>query len=241
MADEGSDKRATLRTIFDVLRDPHLEPEEKTLWGLYRSYEGPSGKGAYPGDGLLAEHLDRSPRTVRRLRRRLLELGYLRQKLRGPKPASYRAVLPDAAEEPDTPAPEEGGDDGDQSESYPAPSDLQKDDAGQYVYPPAFETTWSIYPDRDGPNPKKASYRKWRAQVRNGAEPDELHEATEALARRMDAEGTTGSRYVMQATTFFGPDEHWREELEADAPKSVDPSRSRHDALGAIEQGGRGE
>lgn len=98
MADDGGRGRATLRELFEVFRDPHLEPEEKVLWGLYRSYESPN-KWAYPGDELLAEHLDRSPRTVRRLRGRLLEAGYLEQQLRGPKPARYRSVTPCHQEE----------------------------------------------------------------------------------------------------------------------------------------------
>lgn len=126
------------------------------------------------------------------------------------------------------------------SASYPPPSDLPKDDAGRYVYPDAFESTWTVYPTRDGSNPKKAAYRKWRARVQNGAAADQLHEATEALARRMDAEGTAGTRYVMQATKFFGPDDYWREELDRDAPDPVDPSRDRRAALDAIDQGGRG-
>lgn len=110
MADDGGERgRATLRAIFELLRRPDLEPEEKVVWGLYRSYESPSGKGAYPGDDLLAEHLDRSPRTVRRYRKQLLDKGFLRQKLQGPQEARYWTQLPEREE----------GDDSDDSDSDP--------------------------------------------------------------------------------------------------------------------------
>lgn len=93
MTDEG-DGRATLQDVFAVMRDPDLSAEEKVLWGIIRSHETPE-KGAYPGDERLARMMDKSPRSVERYRRSLLERGYLEQQLRGPKPATYRAVLPE--------------------------------------------------------------------------------------------------------------------------------------------------
>lgn len=62
---------------------------------IYHSYEGPNEKGAYPGDELLAEHIDRAPRTVRRHRSLLIEEGYLRQELRGPQAARYWTAIPE--------------------------------------------------------------------------------------------------------------------------------------------------
>lgn len=90
----GGDGRATLRDIFTLLRDAPLEPAEKVLWGLYRSYES-ADRGAFPGDELLAKHLGRSERSVQEYRATLLERGYLIKRFRGPKPALYRAVLPE--------------------------------------------------------------------------------------------------------------------------------------------------
>lgn len=95
MGDSSGDGRSTLSDLFELMRDPHLGPEAKVVWALYRSYEGPNGKGAYPGDELLAEHLDRSPRTVQRYRAQLVEGGFLEKEFRGPKPARYRAVVPE--------------------------------------------------------------------------------------------------------------------------------------------------
>lgn len=96
----GRDGRASLKAIFDVARSPELTAAEVRLWILYRSYEQPDGRGAYPGDELLAKHLDKSPRAVQGYRARLLKLGYLRQKLRGPNPAWYWAILPDEESQP---------------------------------------------------------------------------------------------------------------------------------------------
>lgn len=97
MAD-SRDGRATLQDVFALARDPRLEPEEKLVWLLYRSYESKEG-GGFPGQETLAWHLGRSARSVRRYRGRLMDLGYLEQELRGPKPARYRAVLPDGHED----------------------------------------------------------------------------------------------------------------------------------------------
>jgi hypothetical protein len=72
----------------------HLSSAHRHLWVLYRSYEGKAGRGAYPGDELLAGMMGRTERMVRKYRADLLEWGFLRQQLRGPAPAMYWAVLP---------------------------------------------------------------------------------------------------------------------------------------------------
>lgn len=95
----GSDGRAGLNEIDRVARDPNLAPEAKVLWLIYRSYEAEDGGGAFPGDETVSRHMGRSPRTVRRYRKDLLELGYLRRELRGPKEARYWATLPEEREE----------------------------------------------------------------------------------------------------------------------------------------------
>jgi len=93
MAPKG-DNRATLVDLFRVARDPRLTPAEFKLWTVMRSYD--SGEGAFPGDETLAEHLALSTRQVRRIRARLVELGYLEQgPRRGQLPTKYRAICPD--------------------------------------------------------------------------------------------------------------------------------------------------
>jgi hypothetical protein len=92
----------TLDDLFSVMRNETLSPELKALWGVYRSYENPTkGRGAWPGDELLAAHMGKSPRAVQRYRAELLRRGFLVQHLRGPNPAHYRAVIPEPSEDPD--------------------------------------------------------------------------------------------------------------------------------------------
>jgi len=99
MAEKGKrDGRTTLEEIFDFFKTPTLSSYEKALWMLYRAYDG--GEGAWPGDDVLAAHMDKSVRSVQGYRARLLEAGFLHKKFRGPKPAIYRAVIPTKASQP---------------------------------------------------------------------------------------------------------------------------------------------
>ena len=88
----------TLREIFEVFKGSTLSPDEKVLWMLYRAYD--QGAGAWPGDDVLADHMQKGVRSVQRYRSRLLEGGFLLKEFRGPKPASYRAVSPSKASPP---------------------------------------------------------------------------------------------------------------------------------------------
>lgn len=95
MADGDGDPRPGWSAVQRVARDPSLSSDEMRLWVIYRTYLGKDGSWAFPGDELVAEHMDCSPRTVRRYRASLLERGYLRQERRGSKPARYWPVVPD--------------------------------------------------------------------------------------------------------------------------------------------------
>lgn len=86
--------RDTLGAIWAVAKEPALTPEEKNLWTLYRAYDF-HGRGAWPGDDVLAAHMGRSVRSVKQYRKRLMALGYLEQQLRGFRPAIYNAVVPE--------------------------------------------------------------------------------------------------------------------------------------------------
>lgn len=227
----GGDGRASLREIFYVARHSDLSAEELRLWLIYRSYEA-SDHGGFPGDELLANYVDRSPRSVQSYRASLLENGYLEQELRGPKPARYRAVLPEQVAEDDQ---TEGSDEGEKEGqgAWPAPSDLDRDGSGDFIYPDEFEAIWRAYPRTKG---KKAAYRKVRARIRDGDSPKELLAAAERYDSRMAAEDRE-LRFVKHASTFFGPDDHWREELANGGPPGEgadDPISSRADATAGI-------
>jgi hypothetical protein len=79
-------------------------------------------------------------------------------------------------------------------------------------YPPEFETLWGSYPDREGGNPKRPAYLHWRARIREGVDPPELLEGVQRYASYCERAEQAGTRFVMQAQTFLGPNERWRED-----------------------------
>lgn len=106
----------------------------------------------------------------------------------------------------------------------PSPGELEKS-GSHYDYPDAFEEAWGLYPTREGGNPKKAAYRAWRARVNGGVPPPDLRDGVERYREYCEAKNTTGSQYVMQASTFFGPDEHWKEPWDVEEPENTDPQK----------------
>lgn len=82
---------------------------------------------------------------------------------------------------------------------------------GRLVYPAEFEAAWTAYPDRAGSNPKRRAYDAFKARVNAGVDPDELLEGVHRYARFVKATEKGATEFVLQAATFFGPDERWRE------------------------------
>jgi helix-turn-helix protein len=78
-------------------------------------------------------------------------------------------------------------------------------------YTPEFERTWSAYPKRQGDNSKMAAFKKYKVAVRRGATPAELQRAVERYAAECKAHDRVGTEFVKMASTFFGPNEHWKE------------------------------
>jgi len=75
------------------------------------------------------------------------------------------------------------------------------------AYTADFETLWNSYPRKIA---KAAAYRKWQATLKKGADRKLLLQAVEAYAAECQAEGRD-PRFIKHASTFFGPDEHWRD------------------------------
>jgi hypothetical protein len=73
-------------------------------------------------------------------------------------------------------------------------------------YSPEFEKAFGIYPPTSEGHSKAAAYRAWRARIAAGVSPDELIGGVERYAAFIQASGRT----VKMASTFFGPDEHWK-------------------------------
>jgi hypothetical protein len=71
-------------------------------------------------------------------------------------------------------------------------------------YTEAFEHCWSKYPSRPG-NSKRDAYKAFGARLLEGIEPNSLYEKTIKYAEHCDSEEKTGTNFVLQASTFYGP------------------------------------
>ena len=79
-------------------------------------------------------------------------------------------------------------------------------------YPEVFETFWSHYPKRQGPNPKKAAYGKWKTAIKT-TDPQVLVNAVKAYA---SSELPADRQMIPQAATWLSQ-ERW-EEQDTTAP-----------------------
>jgi uncharacterized protein YdaU (DUF1376 family) len=71
-------------------------------------------------------------------------------------------------------------------------------------YPDWFDELWKAYPKRKGSNPKAGAWDRVRKLLVHTAIPDLIHTAR-AYAAHMQTTGHAGTRMVMQAMTFYGP------------------------------------
>lgn len=85
-------------------------------------------------------------------------------------------------------------------------------------YSEEFERAWAEYPRRLGGNPKRTAYKSWCARIKNGATVDQMIEGVIRYRKFVEATGKSGSQFVMQAATFFGPDERFLESWGTSAP-----------------------
>ncbi|HAW0188646.1 TPA: helix-turn-helix domain-containing protein [Escherichia coli] len=78
-------------------------------------------------------------------------------------------------------------------------------------YSPEFEQAWQEYPKRAGGNSKSAAFKAWKARVREGIKPETMLDGVKRYAAWVRATGNTGTQFVKQAATFFGPDRHFED------------------------------
>lgn len=71
-------------------------------------------------------------------------------------------------------------------------------------YSADFLTAWAAYPARPNNNRAKAAHA-WSARITEGEEPTVMLTGTLAYAAWCKATGKTGSEFVKQAATFYGP------------------------------------
>lgn len=97
------------------------------------------------------------------------------------------------------------------------PEAKEKKDSGSSAYTPEFEEFWKAYPNTRCS--KQKAFRAWQDVLsgRKRASPaavEELVRAAKIYARECREE-CREQRYILHASTFLGPDEHWRVYLQA--------------------------
>ena len=89
-------------------------------------------------------------------------------------------------------------------------------------YSPEFLELKEIYPRRINGNPWPRAFKAYNARIKEGYTHAEIKEGLARYAEVCDATGKTGSEFVLQAATFFGPDLRWEDEYEIPKPKIQD-------------------
>lgn len=77
--------------------------------------------------------------------------------------------------------------------------------------PDDFSIAWQVYPKRAGSNPRDRALKAWNARLAEGCAADDLLAGVRRYAAFISATGKTGTEYVQQAATFFGPSKGFRE------------------------------
>ena len=96
---------------------------------------------------------------------------------------------------------------------------VSKPRAAKEVYSADFNEVWEMYPKRAGANPKlRAAMAYDKRFSESGPSEVNEHETLNAMffgtaryAKFCKSTGKTGTEYVMQAATFFGPERHYLE------------------------------
>ena len=74
-------------------------------------------------------------------------------------------------------------------------------------YPADFDEVWAAYPvERQGT--KREAFKAWAANIKRGIEPAEIANGLRKYLAHAEAIGTE-TKYLKQAATFFGPNEHF--------------------------------
>jgi len=89
-------------------------------------------------------------------------------------------------------------------------------------YPPDFLELKAIYPKRCGGNPWPRALKAYNTRIKQGYTHDEIKAGLTRYATFCEKTGKTNSEFVLQAATFFGPDERWTEEYELPKPRIQD-------------------
>ncbi len=100
-------------------------------------------------------------------------------------------------------------------------------------YPWEFQKLWAMYPKRAGGNPKRKAFKAYQARLNQGYQYDDMHAGVLRYSLYCAATDRFGTEFIMQAATFFGPDERFLEPYDLPRKTEKDELRgmSREQAL----------
>lgn len=75
-----------------------------------------------------------------------------------------------------------------------------------------FDMAFAEYPRRAGGNPRRDAEQAWNARRREKVAPEDMLAGVRRYKAYVQAEGIEGTRFVLQAATFFGPSLRFSEE-----------------------------
>ncbi|TDT01661.1 helix-turn-helix domain-containing protein [Erwinia rhapontici] len=105
-------------------------------------------------------------------------------------------------------------------------------------YSPEFESAWQAYPKRAGANNKSAAGKAWAARIKSGVSAAAMLAGVQRYAAFVIATGKSGTEYVKQAATFFGPDHHFDEPWDVPAaPQRQTSSQHKHSGFDSRDYG----
>jgi hypothetical protein len=64
-------------------------------------------------------------------------------------------------------------------------------------------------PERNVGDDKGAAFKAYRARLREGLTHEEMRDGADAYFTHCERERITGTQFVMQGKTFFGPSRRW--------------------------------
>lgn len=106
---------------------------------------------------------------------------------------------------------------GKQNDDGETETEAYKEEKSRDRYKDDFDLVWGMYPSRgDHSNPKLVAFKAWKVRLKEGVPTAHLMAAVKRYAQECADNGKIGTEHVMQACTFFGPNERWKEYHEKD-------------------------
>ncbi len=77
-----------------------------------------------------------------------------------------------------------------------------------------FELLWSVYPKREGSNPKNKALSAYRASIKRGHSHEAIAEGLYRYTKHCQTKNTINTQFVMTGARFFGPGDEFKNTWE---------------------------